>query len=100
MRHAMGSALVLLVLAANAQAQTMFRCQDGNRTVYSDRPCWSGTEVKRMTPTGAPTPEEVAKSQMKARDHDRAASKAQAAPDAAAARKTAPADRSAALATK
>ena len=100
MRHSIRCALVLLAFAANAQAQTMFRCQDGNRTVYSDRPCWSGTEVKRMTPAGGPTPEDVAKAQMKARAEDRASSKPQPPTDAAAKRKAPLPEKSAALTTR
>jgi len=104
MRHTICSATFLLLCAASAHAQTMYKCQDGNRTVYSDRPCWSGTEVKRMTHTGAPTPEEIAKAQMKTRDQDHASSKPQVAPDATAKHKPAaapvPAEKPAAVATK
>jgi hypothetical protein len=80
----------MIMFAAAAQAQTMFKCQDGGRTVYSDRPCWSGTEVKRMTPSGAATPEDVARAQMKSRDQERSAAKPQPPADVAAAAKRKP----------
>jgi len=58
-------AIVLLGTACTASAQTMYRCQDGDRTVYSDKPCWSGVEVKRMLPSGGQTPEDKARAQMR-----------------------------------
>jgi len=58
-------AMVLLGTACTASAQTMYRCQDGDRTVYSDKPCWSGVEVKRMLPSGGQTPEDRARAQMR-----------------------------------
>ena len=58
-------AIGLLSTACCVSAQTMYRCQDGDRTVYSDKPCWSGVEVKRMLPSGGQTPEDKARAQMR-----------------------------------
>lgn len=53
--------------AATAHAQTMYKCQNANGKIeYSDRPCWSGSEIKRMTPTGGPTREEIERARMRA----------------------------------
>lgn len=60
-------AAVALMLSSTAAAQTMYRCQDGAKVVYSDRPCLSGVEVKRIAPNGGPTREEVEKARMKSR---------------------------------
>ncbi len=59
--------LVAMALAAPATAQTMYRCEDGGRTIYSDKPCLNGTEVKQMAPNGNPTAEQLAKARMKER---------------------------------
>jgi len=62
-----GLVLVGCVLALTAQAQTMYKCQNANgRIEYSDRPCWSGAEVKRMAPTGGPTREDIERARMRA----------------------------------
>jgi hypothetical protein len=74
MRLTIGALAAALLMVHPAHAQTMYKCQDGGRTIYSDKPCWDGVEVKRMTKTGAPTPEEIAKAQMRARAQERAAS--------------------------
>lgn len=58
--------LVGCAIAVTAQAQTMYKCQNNGRIEYSDRPCWSGTEVKRMTPSGGLTPEDVERARMRA----------------------------------
>lgn len=52
-----------LLLAASAQGQTMYKCQNSGRTEYSDRPCNIGVEMKRMAPDGGPTPEDRARAQ-------------------------------------
>jgi len=57
----------------------MYKCQDGNRIVYSDKPCYEGVEVKRMTASGGRTPEDIAKAQMKAREQERVAAAANTA---------------------
>jgi hypothetical protein len=67
--------LCCLGIALGADAQTMYRCQDGARTVYSDKPCWEGLEVKRMTATGGRTPEEILRAREQARAEDRASIK-------------------------
>ena len=62
--------LAILMTAAAlvpaASAQTMFRCDDAGRTVYQDRPCLAGTE-KRMTASGSPTAEDIARARMRDR---------------------------------
>jgi len=65
MRHAVTAAVLALLLSAAASAQTMYRCQDNGKTIYSDKPCLTGVEVKRMGPNGGPTPEDVAKGRMR-----------------------------------
>lgn len=92
MQHTIGVLIAALFIMQAADAQTMFRCQDGDRTVYSDKPCWQGVEVKRMTSTGATTPDERAKAQMRARAQERVA----VPPSAVAAMKQAPAKAAAA----
>ena len=56
-----------LVMAAPVGAQTMYRCHDLGKTVYSDKPCLNGDEIKQLTPNGNPTPEHLARLRMKAR---------------------------------
>ena len=56
-----------LASAPVAFGQTMYKCQDGAKTIYSDRPCLEGVEVKRISPTGGPTREDLARDRMKAR---------------------------------
>jgi hypothetical protein len=65
MRHAVKTAVLALLVGSGASAQTMYRCQDEGKTIYSDKPCLTGVEVKRMGPNGGPTPEEVAKGRMR-----------------------------------
>ena len=65
MRCAVTAAVLALLLSAAASAQTMYRCQDNGKTIYSDKPCLTGVEVKRMGPNGGPTPEDVAKGRMR-----------------------------------
>ena len=81
-------------LALTAHAQTMYKCQNASgRIEYSDRPCWSGAEVKRMTPTGGPTQEDVECARMRAAgEQQRAAEqKRQAAQERLAGQTPAPA---------
>ena len=69
-----------LASAPMAFGQTMYKCQDGARTVYSDKPCLEGVEVKRIAPNGGPTREDIARARMKARaDEERAATEKTAA---------------------
>lgn len=66
--------LLGLAVAVPAHAQTMFKCENAaGKIEYSDRPCWSGTEVKRMTPTGGPTKEEIERVRMRAAVQEREA---------------------------
>jgi Domain of unknown function (DUF4124) len=62
-----------VVIAAPVSAQTMYRCHDLGKTVYSDKPCLNGDEIKQLSPNGNPTPEYLAKMRMKTRvDEQRA----------------------------
>jgi hypothetical protein len=49
------AALVLLVVQP-ASAQTMYKCQNAGKVEYSNRPCSSGEEVKRIAPDAVATP--------------------------------------------
>jgi len=65
--------IAALVIAAPVSAQTMYRCHDLGKTVYSDKPCLNGDEIKQLAPNGNPTPEYLARLRMKARaDEQRA----------------------------
>lgn len=66
MKHMFLLAVVLLS-ATPIGAQTMYRCTEGGKTSYSDRPCMIGNEVKRLAPDGGPTPEDVGRARMRAR---------------------------------
>lgn len=70
-----GWLLLGIVFAVTAHAQTLYKCQNASGNIeYSDRPCWSGSEVKRMTPTGGPTREDIERARMRAAaDQQRAA---------------------------
>ena len=58
----------------------MYRCLDLGRTIYSDKPCLNGDEVRQIAPNGNPTAEQLAKSRMKDRlDEQRAITAARAA---------------------
>ena len=67
MSRTMVIAAAMLLLSPAAVGQTMYRCQDGTKVIYSDRPCYTGVEVKRLAPSGGPTREELAKARMKAK---------------------------------
>jgi hypothetical protein len=45
----------------------MYRCLDLGRTVYSDKPCLNGDEVRQIAPNGNPTAEHLARLRMKDR---------------------------------
>lgn len=67
MGRVLGMAAAMFLLSSTAAAQTMYRCQDGAKVIYSDRPCMAGVEVKRLAPGGGPPREEVEKARMKAK---------------------------------
>ena len=46
-----------LVMASPAAAQTMYRCHDLGKTIYSDKPCLNADEIKQIAPNGNPTEE-------------------------------------------
>ena len=68
-----------VVIAAPVSAQTMYRCHDLGKTVYSDKPCLNGDEVRQMLPNGNPTPEYLARLRMKARVEEQRAMNASVA---------------------
>lgn len=68
MIRALGIATAALLLSSTVAAQTtMYRCQDGTKVIYSDRPCFTGVEVKRLAANGGPTREDTEKARMKAK---------------------------------
>ena len=69
MKHTIGIAIAALaiVIAAPASAQTMYRCLDLGKTIYSDRPCLNGDEVRQIAPNGNPTEQQLARVRMKTR---------------------------------
>jgi hypothetical protein len=46
--------------AASASAQPLYRCQDGARVTYSDRPCVAGAARQLSTDAGPPIAEQAA----------------------------------------
>ena len=51
---------VMLILGADASlAQSIYRCEAGGKTTYSDRPCESGS-MRKVSPDGQPTAEQRA----------------------------------------
>ena len=74
----------LVMAPSMVHGQTMFRCSENGKTTYSDRPCLSGDEVKRLAPSGGPTPEDAARARMRAQaDRERAAAGGSAPPPSA-----------------
>jgi hypothetical protein len=62
-----------LVMASPVSAQTMYRCHDLGKTIYSDKPCLNGDEVKQIMPNGNPSEEYVARLRGKARAEEQRA---------------------------
>ena len=80
MKHTLGIIVAALALASPASAQTMYRCLDLGRTIYSDKPCLNGDEVRQIAPNGNPTEEYLARTRKKERaDEQRAITAARAA---------------------
>ena len=80
MKYTIGLIIAALAIASPASAQTMYRCLDLGRTIYSDKPCLNGDEVRQIAPNGNPTAEDLARSRMKNRaDEERAIIAARAA---------------------
>ena len=80
MKRTVGLVIAALAIAAPASAQTMYRCLDLGRTIYSDKPCVNGDEVRQIAPNGNPTAEHLARLRMKDRlDEQRAITAARAA---------------------
>ena len=77
MRHA--SLAVLLLVCAGAHGQTMFKCHDQGKIVYSDKPCLNGVEIKQLRPDGSPSAEELGRARMKARAEEQRALNAERA---------------------
>ena len=73
MRPTLGLVVAALAIASPVSAQTMYRCHDLGKTIYSDKPCLNGDEVKQMSPNGNPTAEYLERARMKTRaDEQRA----------------------------
>ncbi|HET7096795.1 MAG TPA: DUF4124 domain-containing protein [Casimicrobiaceae bacterium] len=73
-------AALAMAIASPVSAQTMYRCTDQGKTIYSDKPCLNGDEVKQIAPNGNPTAEYLARLRNKARaDEQRAITEARAA---------------------
>jgi hypothetical protein len=73
MKHTAGIVIAVLAIAAPVSAQTMYRCHDLGRTIYTDKPCLNGDEVKQISPNGNPTAEYLARIRMQRRaDEQRA----------------------------
>ena len=80
MKHTLGMIIAALAIASPASAQTMYRCLDMGRTIYSDKPCLNGDEVRQIAPNGNPTAEYLERARMKTRvDEQRAITAARAA---------------------
>ena len=80
MKNTIGMVIAALVIASPASAQTMYRCLDLGRTIYSDQPCLNGDEVRQIAPNGNPTAEDLARSRMRDRvEEQRAITAARAA---------------------
>ena len=72
-------------------AALVVACFDLGRTIYSDKPCLNGAEVRQIAPNGNPTEEQLARSRMKTRmEEQRAMTAARAAKSDAEAGKTTP----------
>ena len=80
MKPTLAIVVAAFVIGSPASAQTMYRCHDLGKTIYSDKPCLNGDEVKQIMPNGNPSEEQVARSRAKARaDEQRAMTAARAA---------------------
>ena len=80
MNYTIGLIIAALAIASPASAQTMYRCLDLGRTIYSDKPCLNGDEVRQIAPNGNPTAEYLQRARMKDRmDEQRAITAARAA---------------------
>jgi hypothetical protein len=90
MKATVGLVLAALAIASPVSAQTMYRCVDLGKTIYSDKPCLNGDEVKQIAPNGNPTNEYLVRLRLKQRaDEDRAIAAARAAKQDAALAKVA-----------
>jgi Domain of unknown function (DUF4124) len=79
MKCTIGMVIAALAIASPVSAQTMYRCLDLGRTIYSDKPCLNGDEVRQIAPNGNPTAEHLARLRMKDRaDQQRAITAARA----------------------
>lgn len=52
--------VIFATFAAAASAQTLYRCQDGARVTYSDRPCVTGAARQLPPDAGPPIAEQTA----------------------------------------
>jgi hypothetical protein len=74
MNYTIGVVVAALALVSlPVSAQTMYRCQDLGKTIYSDKPCLNGEEVKQIAPNGNPSNEYLARLRMKQRAEEQRA---------------------------
>jgi hypothetical protein len=79
MKPTLGWIAAAFLIATPAFAQTMYRCHDLGKTIYSDKPCLNGEEVKQIAPNGNPTPEYLARMRMRSRAEEQRARNAEVA---------------------
>ena len=80
MKHTVAIVVAALGIASPVSAQTMYRCYDLGKTIYSDKPCLNGDEVRQIAPNGNPTAEYLARERGKQRaEEQRAITAARAA---------------------
>ena len=70
---AIAIAALAMAITSPVSAQTMYRCVDLGKTIYSDKPCLNGDEVKQIAPNGNPTAEYLARLRAKQRADDQRA---------------------------
>jgi hypothetical protein len=73
MKHTLVMLATAVALVSPVSAQTMYRCEDLGRTIYSDKPCLNGKEIKQLTPNGNLTREQLERVRMSARAEEQRA---------------------------
>lgn len=91
-------AMALICLASQAAAGTIYKCQEGGRISYHDRPCGQGALVLHVQAAPAPAPEALERlarerARLQEIEHARAARAERAARDRARAQRAAAAQR-------
>ena len=70
---AIAIAALAMAITSPVSAQTMYRCVDLGKTIYSDKPCLNGDEVKQIAPNGNPSAEYLARLRSKQRAEEQRA---------------------------